>query len=66
VLTLRSASVMIQKKDFGSALKGVSRDEPKPVNETEFVFAVVVLVHFSPVSCDVSGDDVTGSMIRLD
>src|ERR1019366_516191 len=42
--------------DFGSAVKGVSREQPKPVNETEFVFAVVVLVHVSPISCDVSGE----------
>src|ERR1035441_5512063 len=42
--------------DFGSAVKGVSRKQPKAVLETEFVFAVVVLVHVSPVSCDMSGE----------
>ncbi len=40
--TLRSASVMIQ--DFGSAVKSVGREQPEPVNETEFVLAAVVLV----------------------
>ena len=40
--------------DFPSAGKGVSREEPEPVDETEFVLATVVLVHVSPVSCDVS------------
>jgi hypothetical protein len=41
---------------FGSAVKSVGREQPKSVNKTEYVFAVVVLVHVSPVTCDVPGE----------
>ncbi len=40
----------------GSAIKSVSREQPEAVDETEFVFTVIVLVHISPVSGDVSGE----------
>ena len=40
--------------DLGSAVKGVSREQPKSVNETEFVLATVLLVQFAPVSCQMT------------
>jgi hypothetical protein len=50
--------------DFGSAVKGLSREKPKPANETEFVLAAVVLVYVSPVPGDVPGEIPERSLAR--
>jgi|HubBroStandDraft_2_1064218.scaffolds.fasta_scaffold295612_2 hypothetical protein len=44
--------------DFSSAVEGVRGEQPKPMNETEFVLAAVVFVYVSPVSLEFRlGDD---------